>query len=385
MNFAKASGTLSLLALATMVSPMAFAQESGWYGGANLGRSAATIDDARITSNLIGQGLVPSSLADRDRDRYYKLFGGYQLNRNFALEGGYFNLGKFGYTANTVPAGSLTGDIRIHGLNLDLVGRLPISEKFSLIGRVGANYADTSGTFVGTGAVRVTNPNPSKRQVNGQLGFGAEYAFNEALAMRLEAERYRVNDAIGNNGHVDVISVGLIYRFGGKPSARMQPTAATVQEPVREVVAVAPPPAPLPEPIPVPPPPPAPRFEKYTLAATELFGFDSAELRTPQPKLDDIATALGSAPGAQDVVITGYTDHLGATKYNQKLSERRAQSVKNYLTNKGVSTNRLVAEGKGEADPVVVCATKKRIELIKCLEPNRRVEIAPITLERRIK
>ena len=116
-----------------------------------------------------------------------------------------------------------------------------------------------------------------------------------------------------------------------------------------------------------------------------MFGFDSAELRTPQPKLDDIATALGSAPGVQDVVITGYTDHLGATKYNQKLSERRAQSVKNYLTNKGVSTSRLVAEGKGEADPVVVCANKKRSELIKCLEPNRRVEIAPITLERRVK
>lgn len=384
MNFAKASGTFSLLALATIVSPMAFAQESGWYGGANLGQSAATIDDARITSNLIGQGLMPSSLTDRDRGTGYKLFGGYQFNRNFALEGGYFNLGKFGYTANTVPTGTLNGDIRIQGLNLDLVGKLPITEKFSLIGRIGANYADSSDTFMGTGAVRVTNPNPSKRETNGKLGFGAEYAFNEALAMRVEAERYRVNDAIGNNGHVDLISVGLVYRFGGKPSAPMQPMAARVPEPVREVVAVAPPPAPLPEPMPVPPPP-APRFEKYSLAATELFGFDSADLRTPQPKLDEIATALNSAPRVQDVVITGYTDHLGATKYNQKLSERRAHSVKNYLTNRGVDTNRLVAEGKGEADPVVVCATMKRIELIKCLEPNRRVEIAPITLERRIK
>ena len=382
MEIAKASGTLGLLALATMVSPMALAQETGWYFGANVGQSTATIDDAGITRNLIGQGLQPSSLSDRDRDTGYKLFGGYQFNNNFALEGGYFNLGKFGYTANTVPAGTLNGDIRIQGLNLDLVGRLPVTEKFTLIGRVGANYADSSDTFVGTGAVRVTNPNPSKRELNGKLGAGVEYAFNESLAMRIEAERYRVNDAIGSKGHVDLISVGLVYRFGGKPAAPARPMAAWAPEPVREVIAAAPPPPP-PAPAPVPQPP-APRFEKYSLSATELFGFDSAQLNPPQPKLDEIAKAINSSSGGQDVVITGYTDRLGSAKYNQKLSERRAQSVRNYLTTQGVDTKKLVAEGKGEVDPVVVCTPMKRSELIKCLEPNRRVEIAPISLERRI-
>lgn len=383
MKIAKASGTLGLLALATMVSPMALAQETGWYFGANLGQSAATIDDAGITRNLIGQGLLPSALSDRDRDTGYKLFGGYQFNNNLALEGGYFNLGQFGYTANTVPAGTLNGDIKIQGLNLDLVGRLPITEKVSLIGRVGANYADSSDTFRGTGAVRVTNPNPSKRELNGKLGVGVEYAFNESLAMRVEAERYRVNDAIGNKGHVDLISVGLVYRFGARPAAPVQPMAAWAPEPAREVIAVAPPPPPRPEPAPVAQPP-APRFEKYSLSATELFGFDSDLLHSPQPKLDEIASAINSAPGGQNVVITGYTDHLGSAQYNQKLSERRAHSVKNYLAIRGVDTKKLIAEGKGEVDPVVVCTTMKRSELIKCLEPNRRVEIAPITLERRI-
>jgi OOP family OmpA-OmpF porin len=214
-----------------------------------------------------------------------------------------------------------------------------------------------------------TIPIPRKNDTNYKLGLGLQYAVTESLAVRAEAERYRVNDAIGNRGHIDLVSVGLIYRFGGKtqaPAPRM-----AVAEPVREVVAAA-------------PPPPAPRFEKYTLSATELFAFDSAELRMPQPKLDEIANALGSNSEVNDVVITGYTDRIGSDKYKQKLSERRAVAVKTYLTGKGIDANRLKAQGKGEADPVVVCTDKKLVVLIKCLEPNRRVEVEKITIERRL-
>src|SRR5690606_30251365 len=102
--------------------------------------------------------------------------------------------------------------------------------------------------------------------------------------------------------------VGLVYRFGGKVQAPAAQMAAV--EPVREVVAVAPPPPPPPAPA------PAPRFEKYTLSATELFAFDSAELRMPQPRLDEIASVLGSHRDVNDVVITGYTDRIGPDAYN---------------------------------------------------------------------
>lgn len=85
-----------------------------------------------------------------------------------------------------------------------------------------------------------------------------------------------------------------------------------------------------------------------------------------------------------NVVITGYTDRIRSEKYNQKLSERRAAAVKNYMTSKGIDANRLKAEGKGEANPVVVCIDKKLPALIKCLVPNRRVEVEKITLERRV-
>lgn len=370
MKSTRISAALGLATLAALASLPAMAQDSGWYGGASVGQSRATIDDARINSGLLSGGFTSSTIVDDDRSTGYKIFGGYQLNKNFAVEGGYFDLGKFGYSATTVPAGTLNGTMKVRGLNLDLVGTLPLTEKFSVFGRVGVNYAQTRDHFSGTGAVNVTNPNPRKNDTNYKAGLGLQYAFTDSLAMRLEAERYRINDAVGNKGDVDLYSVGLVYRFGPKAQAPAPYVAAPAYVAAAPVVA--------------PPPPPPPRFEKYTLSATELFAFDSAELQAPQPKLDEIARALAADSSVNDVVITGYTDRLGSNRYNQALSERRANAVKSYLSAKGVSANRLNAQGKGEANPVVECSDKKRPALIKCLEPNRRVEVEQITIERRV-
>lgn len=171
------------------------------------------------------------------------------------------------------------------------------------------------------------------------------------------------------------VTVGFNFAFS-------KPPVAAAPAPVE--------PAPAPEPVaavaPPPPPPPPARFEKTTLSSTELFAFDSAKLNPNQPKLDEIAGALNSAPDINNVVITGYADRLGSAKYNQKLSEERAVSVKTYLVNKGIDGSRLNTVGKGEANPVVECTDKKmkRPALIKCLEPNRRVEVEQITIERRV-
>ena len=385
MKLNKRMGVPSLALLAALASPgtMAQSQDSGWYGGANVGRSAATIDDARINSSLLSSGFTSSTVVDDDRSTGFKIFGGYRLNRNFAVEGGYFDLGNFGYTATTVPAGTLDGRIKLKGLNLDLVGIAPLGEKFSAFGRVGLNYAQARDSFSGTGAVQVLDPSPRINGTHYKLGLGLQYALSDSLAVRAEAERYRINDAIGNRGHVDLMSVGLIYRFGGK--AQVPAPRLVAAEPVREIVAVAPlPPPPAAAPLAAPVPAPAPRIEKYTLSATELFAFDSAQLSMPQAKLDEIATALGTHAGVNNVIITGYTDRLGSGTYNQKLSERRALAVKTYLTSKGIDAGRLKAQGKGKADPVVVCTDKRLPALIKCLEPNRRVEVENITLEHRV-
>jgi OmpA-OmpF porin, OOP family len=241
---------LALAALAGLAATPAAAQDpSGWYIGGNVGRSGATIDEERITSGLAGQGLATSGISNRDHDTAYKLFGGYQINRNFAVEAGYFDLGSFGYTASTVPLGTLSGDVRMKGVNLDLVGTLPITERFSVLGRIGVTSARSSGHFSATGAAAIpyASANTRERATNPKVGIGLAYAFTESLSMRAEAERYRMNDSVGNRGHVDMVSVGLVYRFGAKP----QPIRTAAPAPY-----VAPPPAPAP--VYVAPPPPAP-------------------------------------------------------------------------------------------------------------------------------
>ena len=93
-------------------------------------------------------------------------------------------------------------------------------------------------------------------------------------------------------------------------------------------------------------------------------------------KLDEIADGLKDAR-VDEIVAIGHTDRIGPESYNEKLSERRAQAVKEYLVQKGVSEQRIVTEGKGEQNPVTGqdCSKMKGRKLIQCFEPDRRVEI----------
>jgi OOP family OmpA-OmpF porin len=376
MNLARASGALGLAALAAIASPFAVADDTGWYGGVNIGQSKAKIDDARITGNLLGSGFATSSITNDDRDTGYKLFGGYKFNRNFAVEGGYFDLGRFGYTATTVPAGTLNGNIKLKGLNLDAVGILPITEKFSAFGRVGVNYAEARDSFSGTGAVNVLNANPSKREANLKFGGGLQYDFTQSLGMRLEAERYRINDAVGDKSDVDLVSVGLVYRFGGKTPAPAPRAMAP------EPVATAPAPAPMVVTPPPPPPPavvpPAPR--KVTFSADSLFDFGKSDVKPAgKQELDKLAADLRGVDFGV-ITVTGHTDRIGSHEYNMDLSTRRAEAVKTYLVESaGIPAGKIAARGTDGSDPVTKpgeCKGAKASKaLIACLQPDRRVEV----------
>jgi len=142
-------------------------------------------------------------------------------------------------------------------------------------------------------------------------------------------------------------------------------------------------PKPAMQPTPPPPPPPVkpgakpaakpkPVAEKVTLAADVLFDFDKSVLKQEgKNKLDDLATKV-NAINLEVVIAIGHTDSIGSDAYNQKLSVRRAESVKAYLVSKGVAPNRIYTEGKGEKQPV---ASNKTAD---GRQKNRRVEIEVI-------
>jgi OOP family OmpA-OmpF porin len=118
-------------------------------------------------------------------------------------------------------------------------------------------------------------------------------------------------------------------------------------------------------------------IQKITLETDVLFEFDKAELRDEgRRKLDEIAEGLKDAR-VDEIVAIGHTDRIGPESYNAKLSERRASAVKEYLAQKGVSSERIQTEGRGEQDPVTGddCKSAKGKKLIQCFQPDRRVEI----------
>src|ERR1700679_2247093 len=201
MKIARASSiAASLAALALTMSSLAFADDAGWYTGFNVGQSRALINNTRVTDDLLDDGFLTSSISNDYLHFGFKAYGGYEFNRYFALESGYFNLGKFGFTADTLPAGSLRGDIKLQGANFDAVGSVPLGDKFSLCARAGVTYADTKDSFAGTGSVAVIDPSPRKWAANYKFGFGAEYDFTRFIGMRLEAERYRIDDGVATRG-----------------------------------------------------------------------------------------------------------------------------------------------------------------------------------------
>ena len=358
-ELARAAATLGLVALAAMASPCAVADDSGWYVGGNIGKSKASIDDARIAGALLNEGFATSSLSDNNRDTGFKLFGGYQFNNFLALEGGYFDLGKFGFTANTVPLGTLHGAIKVNGLNLDLVGIVPIAESLTLFARAGLIEAKAKDSFTGTGFVTVVNPNPSKRSASYKLGLGAEYDFSREFGMRVEVERYRIDDAVRNKGDIDLLSVGLVYRFGSEEA----PLAS------RPTAAAAPAPAPAPAPVVVVVPVGPERTQKYCSILDVQFEINKNTVqRESEEKIDKVAIFMRKYPNTT-AVIEGHTDEVGTDADNMALSQRRADSVVNYLVERGgIARSRLKSVGYGLTRAIADNRTEEGKRL------NRRVD-----------
>ena len=122
----------------------------------------------------------------------------------------------------------------------------------------------------------------------------------------------------------------------------------------------------------------APVGAKVTLNADMLFAFDKATL-TAEGKgiLDKIAADANGLGSLEAITIVGYTDRIGTDAYNKKLSERRANAVRDYLVSRKVASDRISVEGRGKANPVTgdKCRGAVTQKLIACLQPDRRAVI----------
>ena len=175
MNASKKLAALIALACATMVNANAAPQDaasqqsaqadsgyvnpdwanSAWYAGVGAGRSRADIDQSALQRTLNSNGSTLSSFNTDDRDVTWKLFVGKQLNRYFAIEAGYFELENFDFQAAT-NTGGLYGETKFRGVNLDLVGRLPLTERLTFLARGGVQYTRAQTHFTGTRLDAVT-------------------------------------------------------------------------------------------------------------------------------------------------------------------------------------------------------------------------------------
>jgi OmpA-OmpF porin, OOP family len=169
-----------------------------------------------------------------------------------------------------------------------------------------------------------------------------------------------------------------------RAAAAVVPPVAAAPQPVP-----APAPAPVaPAPDPAPPvtivEPPRPVIEKVTLSTDVLFEFGKAELReSGKGKLDELADRIkGQGANVEEVVAIGHADRIATEQFNQKLSEARAEAVKTYLVEKGLSSSTVKTEGRGESQPVTGEDCRKlgaeranNRKLVQCLQPDRRVEI----------
>ena len=194
------------------------------------------------------------------------------------------------------------------------------------------------------------------------------------------------------NGNVVTSSTtGLCVRTSDWTPARAAAAAACQQctpDLCPKPAAAAPAPTPTP-PAPKPADKPKPKVEpkkepakllpqKINFSADALFDFDKAVLRPEgRAMLDDLTRVLQGAK-YEVILAIGHADRIGTLKYNQRLSERRAATVKQYLVGKGIEPNRIHAEGKGETQPLTrpdACKMTNRKALIVCLQPDRRVDV----------
>lgn len=174
-------------------STMAVAQ--GFYLGGSIGQS-------KFKESCEG---ATAGVSCDDTDTAWRFFGGYEVNRNFAVEIGYADLGE---AKASLTSGGITATSTAKATAWDVVGigSLPLGPSFALYAKLGLFYGKADGRVSVTGGGTTSE---SDTGTDLTFGFGARYDFLRNFGARVEWQRY--TDFSGSD--VDVISAGVLYRF----------------------------------------------------------------------------------------------------------------------------------------------------------------------------
>ncbi|HDR1022064.1 TPA: porin OmpA [Pasteurella multocida] len=339
----KTAIALTIAALAAATAAQAAPQANTFYVGTKAGWASFHDGLNQFDTKKNPKGVV----GIKRNSVTYGVFGGYQITDNFAVELGYDDFGRVKGNREIEDV-FLNAKMTNHGTHLSLKASYPVIADLDVYARVGAALIRSDYKLKSSqGNIRAHS-----LKVSPVFAGGVEYAILPELAARVE---YQWVNGVGklkaaNGDRVDFtpsigsVSAGLTYRFG---------QGAVV---VPEVVS-----------------------KKFTLNSDVTFAFDKANLKPEaQGVLDGIYGEIAQLQSAS-VAVAGYTDRLGSDAYNLKLSQRRADTVANYLVSKGVAPQAISATGMGEASPVTgnKCdSVKGRKALIACLADDRRVEIS---------
>lgn len=203
---------LFLLTLAAFASP-SYAQ---WYAGGTIGRSESSLETGTRNDQLFELGFNGASTRVDDKDSAFRVYGGYRFHRHFAAEVGYVDLGRFELRSNVLPTGTFDSSMRSRGVDLSVLGLLPIGDRFTLFGRVGVLGARTRSSFSSSGSVRINegSGNDSERSSGALYGVGVMASITPNFDVRVEfTEHRKLGDDLSGEFEVQTLAAGVQYRF----------------------------------------------------------------------------------------------------------------------------------------------------------------------------
>lgn len=335
----KVIGILLFTGLCTAAMQVMASPTRDWYAGVKAGWSDYYNSD-------IGKNLSPGANSDyilHGSNAVGGVFLGYQALDWLGIEGGYDYLGNASFSSSTSAGASFKGQ----GIQMSLKMNLPLTEIFSIYGRLGMMGWTTQ--------VESSGHSNSDNGVSPLAAVGTELSFSDQFALRLE---YQYTDNVGNGGNDGVVldngqtTLGVVYHFGSHKSDSMSEAPIPVTIPVENSV---------------------------MLDTTVHFESGSSKLTDNEKyALHEWLKKINNRHLTKvRVIVTGYADRTAYSEGNQFLSEERANQVADELRKDPASKMSLIVTGKGVSTQSGVICDKSlnRMDLVQCLSPDRRVDV----------